>query len=69
MYGCGRADQKVDGASRKLREWTAAEDAARAWEAAARELERVLDEAAEELLDLQQAATTPGTARSILAGS
>ena len=46
--------------ARKLREWAAAEDAARAWEAAAKELERVVAEAAEQLLNLQQAATTSG---------
>jgi hypothetical protein len=44
----------------KLREWAAAEEAAKAWEEAARELEAVLAAEEQELLNLQQASELSG---------
>ena len=44
----------------KLRDWAAAEEAARAWEEAARELEAVLVAEEHELLNLQQATERSG---------
>lgn len=44
----------------KLRDWASAEEAARAWEEAARELEAVLAAEYHELLNLQQAAERSG---------
>lgn len=46
--------------ARKLREWAAAEEAAKAWEAAANELDATLTETEQELLNLQQAAQRSG---------
>lgn len=46
--------------ARKLREWAAAEEAAKAWEAAAAELEAVVVGHAERRLNLQEAAAASG---------
>ncbi|HSW31793.1 MAG TPA: hypothetical protein VLH75_20085 [Longimicrobiales bacterium] len=46
--------------ARKLREWAAAEEAAKAWEAAAAELEAALVSQAERRLNLQEAAAASG---------
>jgi hypothetical protein len=43
-----------------LRQWAAADEAATAWEAAARELEAALAESGDRLLDLQAAAAESG---------
>jgi hypothetical protein len=46
--------------AKQLREWAAAEEAAKAWEAAARELDAALKEDDRELLNLQEAARRSG---------
>lgn len=46
--------------ARTLRQWAAADEAATAWEAAARELEATLAESGDRLLDLQDAAARSG---------
>jgi hypothetical protein len=58
--GAGGLVAKWTDRARRLREWAAAEEAARAWEAAARELQLALEGESEKLLNLQQASVASG---------
>ncbi len=58
--GAGGLVSKWTDRARRLREWAAAEEAARAWESAARELQLALEDESGELLNLQQASAASG---------
>jgi hypothetical protein len=58
--GAGGLVSKWTDRARRLREWAAAEEAARAWESAARELQLALEDESDELLNLQQASAASG---------